>query len=45
MVFRRRADAPQLDAKEALLLPSRTFTCYRVQEILLSLEADEAMAD
>lgn len=45
MIVRRRAEAPHRDAKGALLLPSLTVTCYRGQEILLSLEADEAMAD
>ena len=44
VVLRRRAQAPHRDADGALVLPSLTITCYRGQEVLLSLEAFETVA-
>ena len=45
VILRRRADAPHRDADGALVLPSLTITCYRGQEVLLSLEAFERVAE
>ena len=36
---------PHRDAEGALVLPSLTFTCYRGLDVLLSLEAGEAVAE
>lgn len=44
VVLRRRAEAPHRDVDGALVLPSLTITCYRGREVLLSLEAFEALA-
>ena len=44
VVLRRRAEAPHRDVNGALVLPSLTITCYRGREVLLSLEAFEAVA-
>lgn len=45
VVLRRRAEAPHRDEDGALALPSLTVTCYRGLDVLLSLEASEAVAE